>query len=74
MNYFLQLQGHKYFKTTLENTTNVEEILINNDIIKLSKDGKGSPTILHRCIIPLISPLTKKNRGGTITKTPQMMG
>lgn len=41
MNYWLQLQGPKDFKTTLENAAKVEETLINNDIIKLSKDGKG---------------------------------
>ena len=41
MNYWLQLQAPKDFKTTLENATKVEKTLINNDIIKLSKDGKG---------------------------------
>ena len=41
MNYWLQLQGPKDFKTTLENAAKVEETLIKNDIIKLSKDGKG---------------------------------
>lgn len=41
MDYWLQLQGPKDFKTTLENAPKVEETLINNDIIKLSKDGKG---------------------------------
>ena len=41
MNYSLQLQGYKDFKTTLENASKVEETLINNDIIKLSKDGKA---------------------------------
>lgn len=41
MNYWLQLQGPKDFKTTLENAAKVEETLINNDIFKLSKDGKG---------------------------------
>lgn len=40
MNYWLQLQGPKNFKITLENAFKVEETLINNDIIKLSKDGK----------------------------------
>ena len=41
MNYKHQLQGPKYFKTTVENDTMVEDTLLNNDIIKLSKDGKG---------------------------------
>ena len=40
MNYWLQLQGPKDFKTTLENFAKVEETLLNNDIIKLSKYGK----------------------------------
>ena len=44
MNYWLQLQGPKDFKTTLENSAKVEETLINNDMIKLSKDGKGFST------------------------------
>ena len=41
MNYWLQLQGPKDFKTTLENTAKVEKTLLNNDILKISKDGKG---------------------------------
>ena len=41
MNYWLQLQGPKDFKTTLENAAKVEETLVNNDMIKLSKDGRG---------------------------------
>ena len=41
MNYWLQLQGPKDFKTTLENFDKVEETLLNNDIIELSKYGKG---------------------------------
>lgn len=41
MNYWLQLQGPKDCKTTLENAAKVEETLISNDVIKLSKDGKG---------------------------------
>lgn len=41
MNYCLQLQGPKDFKTTLENAAKVEETLVKNDMIKLSKDGKG---------------------------------
>lgn len=41
MYYWLQLQGLEDFMTTLENVAKVEETLINNDIIKLSKDGKG---------------------------------
>ena len=39
MNYWLQLQGPKDFKTTLENSTKVEETLLSIAIIKLSKDG-----------------------------------
>lgn len=41
MNYSMKLQGPKEFKTTLENISKVEETLINNDIIKLSKYAKG---------------------------------
>ena len=37
----LQLQGPKDFKTTLKNAAKVEETLLNNDILKISKDGKG---------------------------------
>ena len=41
MNFWLQLQGPKDIKTTLENAAKVEETLLNNDILKISKDGKG---------------------------------
>lgn len=41
INYQLQLQGPKDFKIKLENVAKVEETLINNDIIKLTKDCKG---------------------------------
>ena len=41
INYWLQIQGPKDFKTTLKNAAKVEETLIKDDIVKLSKDGKG---------------------------------
>lgn len=35
MNYWLQLQCPKDFKTTLENAVKVKEIFLSNDIIKI---------------------------------------
>ena len=35
MNYQLQLQGPKDFKTTLENAAKVDKTLLNNDILKI---------------------------------------